>query len=169
MNSFKDSQEAAYRRLMRDAVRKGGFSKSERDVTLAILNMWFHHRNGPKGFIHPSRKMIAKKADVSVKTVSRTLAMLRGFGALVPVSGTRGGKSHATQYKVDDLGLYQLCGGDMQKIIAAMTPAKRDKCPGINGAQSGTKCPTVYSNVQGAESLAKNANVIGFPDRREVS
>lgn len=107
---FKDSQEAAFRRMVRDAVRKGPFTRAERDVTLAIINHWFHHKGGAKPFIHPSREAVAKKAKVSVKTVSRALEMLRTIEALRPVSGIGGGKAKATQYKVSLPHLMAYCG-----------------------------------------------------------
>lgn len=146
-NSFKDSQEAAYRRLMRGWVRRAPFTKAERDVTLAILNVWFHHRNGAKKYIHPSRYALANKAGVSVKTVSRALETLRSGGALVVMSDTKGGRSTATRYRVDDLCLLAMCGVDIAEMNAAMSGVKRDICPGKNGKKSGTKCPTVKINV----------------------
>lgn len=145
--AFRDSHEAAYRRLMRWWVRKAPFTKAERDVTLALLNVWFHHRNGPKKYIHPSRRKIAKTAGVSVKTVSRALDTLRMGGALVVMSDTKGGRNTATRYRFDDLSLLAMCGVDIPEIVAAMTPIKRDICPGKNGQKSGTKCPTVITNV----------------------
>lgn len=108
--AFKDSQEAAMRRMVRTAVRNGPFTRAERDVTLAIVNHWFHHKSGPKGFIHPSREAIAKKAKVCVKTVSRSLDVLRGNTILVPVSGIGGGKAKATRYNVDLHSLMVVCG-----------------------------------------------------------
>jgi len=109
---FKDSQEAAFRRIVRQAIRKGPFTKGERDVTLALVNLWFHHRNGPKGYIHPSRKMLAERAGVSVRTVASTLAMLRAGDMIVPVSGLRGGKAKATRYKVNARQVMVFCGVD---------------------------------------------------------
>lgn len=110
MTSFKDSQEAAFRRLVRGAIRKSEMTKSERDVTLAFVNHWLHHRNGKKAFVHPGREQIAKKAKVTVKTVSRTLAMLRAAGVLVPLKHLNGGKGKATEYRVNISALMVLCG-----------------------------------------------------------
>jgi hypothetical protein len=110
--SFKASQEAAFRRLIRDSIKRGSFTKSERDVTLTVINHWLHHKGGAKPFIHPSREAIAKKAGVSIRTVASCFGMLRAAGILVPVSGIRGGKGKATQYKVDARALMVLCGCD---------------------------------------------------------
>lgn len=112
MSSFKDSQEAAFRRLVRQAIRKGDLTKGERDVTLAIVNLWFHHRNGPKGYIHPGREKLAKSAGVTVKTVSRTLASLRAAGVLTPLNGVSGGGKTPTHYTVNTHALLVLCGCD---------------------------------------------------------
>ena len=48
-----DDGEAAFRRAVRDAIRKSPLSKSEQAVTLALANLWFHHK--PKGEMHPGR------------------------------------------------------------------------------------------------------------------
>lgn len=108
---FKDSQEAAMRRMVRDAIRKGPFTKGQRDVALAIVNHWFHH-NGKRAPIHPGRDKLARKSGVTVKTVSRTLGMLRAAGVLVPVSSLRGGWGSATKYRVNIAALMTLCGCD---------------------------------------------------------
>ena len=120
--SFKDSQEAAFRRVVRDCIKGGPLTKSERDVTLALVNIWFHHRNGPKGFIHPSREQIAKKTGVTVKTVSRTMGLLRDLEVLKPVSGIKGGQGKSTQYKVDVWTLCAFCGADWLPAFTQNVP-----------------------------------------------
>ena len=57
MTSFIDSNEAAFRRAVRDAIRKSALTKSEQAVTLALANLWFHHK--AKGEMHPGREKIA--------------------------------------------------------------------------------------------------------------
>lgn len=111
MKSFKDSQEAAFRRMVRDAVRKAAMTKGERDVTLAIVNYWFHHKGTGKP-IHPGREKLAKRAGVSLRTVASTLAMLRAAGVLNPVSNLKGGFKTATRYQVNVSALLSLCGCD---------------------------------------------------------
>ena len=108
---FKDSQEAAFRRVVRDAVRKADFTKAERDVTLALVNFWFHHKSSGKP-IHPGREKLAIRAGVSVRTVASTLAMLRAASVLVPVANLNGGFKTATRYTVNIPHLLTLCGCD---------------------------------------------------------
>lgn len=111
ITSFKDSQEAAFRRIVRDAIRKGPFTKSERDVTLALVNHWFHHKSKSDP-IHPGRDLLARKARVTEKTVSRTLSKLRAVFILDPVSNLSGGFQTATKYRVNVRALLWLCGCD---------------------------------------------------------
>lgn len=156
--AFKDSQEAAFRRMLRDAIKRGPFTKSERDVTLAMANHWLHHKGGRKPFIHPSREIMAKKAGVSVKTVSRVLDTLRTIGAIVPVSGLKGGKGKATQYSFKAWQLMAYCGCDWLDEFARgasiNVPVSNAKCPGIVG----TKCPTVLTDV------SSNLSQVGYGD-----
>lgn len=108
--AFKDSHEAAFRRMVRGAIKKGPFSRAERDITLAIVNHWFHHKGGPKKFIHPSREAIAKKSGTCVRSVASAFAMLRDCDILRPVSGMNGGRHKATHYTVDVWKLMVFCG-----------------------------------------------------------
>jgi len=115
--SFKDSQEAGFRRMVRDAIRRGPFTKSERDVTLAVVNHWFHHKGGPQSSIRPGRDALAKKAGVSVRTVASVLSMLRTIEAIEPVTGLNGGYLHGgrgmtTHYTVNPWPLMVFCGCD---------------------------------------------------------
>jgi DNA-binding transcriptional ArsR family regulator len=107
--SFKDSQEAALRRVIRAVIRRGPFTKSEKAVVLAFINHWFHHKSSAKGVVHPGRKKLAKRADVSIRTVSSTLNMLRDHGAIIAVDRLRGLDGKATEYKVDTVALTALC------------------------------------------------------------
>ena len=79
---FKDSQEAAFRRLVRDEIRRGPFTKGQRDAFLVFINHWFHHRNSKGGMVHPGRKKIAQKSKVTIKTVSRLFEILRHYGVI---------------------------------------------------------------------------------------
>ena len=139
MTSFKDSQEAAFRRIVRAAVRSGPFSKSEQDVVMAFMNHWLHHRNSIKGCVHPGRERIAKKARVSIKTVQRTFAMLRDHGAIVAVGHLNGLQGKATEYEVDLDAFY------------ALSRKSKDDLALIGGTNvpfsSGTKCPAVLDNI----------------------
>jgi len=109
IQKFTDSNEARFRRDVRADVRKGPFTKSERDVVLAFVNHWFQHRKSPKGFVHPGRTKLAKRAGVSIATVKRTLAMLRDNGAIVPVGYLEGLHGKATEYTIDTIALTELC------------------------------------------------------------
>lgn len=124
--SFADSQEAAFRRVIRASVRKGPFTKSEREVVLAFVNHWLNHRNSTKGVVHPGRQKLAKKAGVHVNTVKSTLRLLREQGAIIAIAHLNGLYGNATEYAVDVDALFDLC-------------AKKKGDPALNGGQN---CPT---------------------------
>lgn len=130
--TFEKSQEAAFRRLVRQAIRKGPFTKSERDITLALFNHWFHHKNGPKSYIHPGRKKLAKKAGVTEKTVSRCLSMLRVSGVIRPLGPLKGNRYKATEYAVDPYALFVLCGCDWVDHFVRNVPSRM---PGMSHLQ----------------------------------
>ena len=115
--AWKDSMDAAIRRLVREAVRKGPFTKGQRDVVLAICNLWFHHKGG-EGFIHPGREKLAKRSGVSVRTVASTLALLRSCHAVSPVSNLRGGYGKSTRYVVDIWAVLKHCGVEIPEVIS---------------------------------------------------
>lgn len=113
MKNFKDSQEAEFQRMMRRTLCNcPDMTNGERAVTMAIMNHWFHHKSGPKNYIHPSRKSIAKKARVSVATVKRTLGMLRSACVITSIGRENGGWHNATRYKFNTINFLTLCGGD---------------------------------------------------------
>lgn len=146
---FADSQEASFRRLIRDAIRKGPFTKSERDVTLAFVNHWFHHRNGSKRVIHPGRDKLAKKAGVTIKTVSRCLDVLRHYGAIEATACLHGLHGKATEYTVDVVRLLALCA------------LKKDAVR-YNG---GTNVPTA-----GRDKMSRRScDVVPFPSKVSTS
>lgn len=119
------------RRLVRDAIRKGPFTKSQRDVTLAVLNHWFHHKAKSQP-IHPGREKLAAKAKVSIRTVATTLAMLRAAGVLTAVSNLKGGHDTATKYRVNMPALLTLCGCDwLDDFIAGYARNCTVVAPGI--------------------------------------
>lgn len=98
----KSAQEANY--LRRIICKSTKLTKSERDVLLVIVNLWLHHRYGPEGVIRPGRKFIAKRADVCLNTVKRSLSRFRDMGIIWAVQYAQGG-TKATRYKVDLLAL----------------------------------------------------------------
>lgn len=106
---FQDSQEAAFRRAIRRTIAKGPFTKSEKAVALAFFNHWFFHRKYKDGIVYPGRERIAKKADVSIKTVSNVFSMLRHYGVLIPHAHLNGLQGNATEYSVNHIALLDLC------------------------------------------------------------
>lgn len=110
--AFRDSAASAFQRLVRTTIRKSGLTKGQQAVTLAVVNLWFHHKSGPGAVIYPGREKLAKKADVSVRTVATTLDMLRAAGVLRVVSHPKGGRA-ATRYRVRVTPLLILCGADL--------------------------------------------------------
>jgi len=108
--NFRDSQEAKFRTETRRFIRKGPFTKSQRDVVLAFVNHWFANRRKKDGVVHPGREKLAKKAGVSVNTVKRTLALLRATGAIRAEAHLGGLEGNATEYTVDMAALIALCG-----------------------------------------------------------
>lgn len=142
---FKASQEAAFRRVVRATIRKAPFTKSERDVTLALVNHWFFHRNGKKGYIHPGREKLAKKANVSVKTASRCLGFLRSIGAITATAHLAGLHGDATEYTVNIVTLLHIC--ELKSEVLR-----------VNG---GTNGPT-----RGRDKMShRSCDVIAFPSQ----
>ena len=166
--NFADSQEAQYRRFVRKCItsHRSGLRKNERDMLLAIVNLWFHHRNSPKGHIHPGREKIAKRANVSVRTVATFLKVLRGAGVIVVVGRPNGEGKKPTCYTVNIDCLLEFCGvefpetvaGELAEVACNFAPyfahQKRQ-----NGVQ---KLHTVNTNVRTCPSHDGN-NVIPFP------
>lgn len=108
--NFSDSQEATFRRFVRGSVRNAPLSRAERDIVMALVNLWLEHRKKADGVIHPGRKRIARKAKVSIITVARCFAKLREKGALAVVSHGRGEGQKPTHYRVDYDNLMKVCG-----------------------------------------------------------
>lgn len=125
--TFSDSQEAAFRRVTRQEIRRGPFTKSEREVVLAFFNHWFHHRKSPKGVVHPGRKKLARRAKVSIATVKRTLALLRSHHVIEATAHLEGLHGNATEYTVCTVALSILC----------------QKKKGNIRVDGGSNCPTV--------------------------
>jgi len=162
MSDFKDSREDKHRRLVRSKIRKGPLTKSQRDVTLALVNHWFHHKGGAKGYVHPGRKKLAKKAGTSVRTVASTLAILRDWGVLKVVAHLHGLHGNATEYLVDEYALIAFCDEVSAKQIARLATNGVQNCTGA-GVQ---KLHTVINNVERNPSQeVRTLNVVRFPLR----
>lgn len=167
---FKDSQENAFRRLTRQAIRSGIKNKHHRDVVLAIINHWFHHKSGPKDYIHPSRSRIAKIADVSVRTVATVLSKMREAGVLIPVSTLNGGRSFSTRYKVDHVALFVMCGKDWTKrFLSAFSEVKALKGVVIKRAADPQCYNNSYNLAKGKTNNHSNHEVSTAPKATEVA
>ena len=153
--SFKDSQEAHFRRVVRDAIRKADLTKSERDVLLALTNMWMHHKGG-RGEVHPGREKLAHRAGVTTKTVSRCLSKFRDAGVLSVVSNLKGGWGKATRYEVNLVSLFQFCGRSFPEFV-----------PGYLVEQNVPHShPKMSHNMRDKMSHGYNNNVLPFPSQR---
>ena len=72
--------------------------------------------------MHPGRAKMAGKAQVSIKTVTRTMAKLRNAECLVPVSHEKGGRA-ATRYRLRPLGLMVFCGARLPDWVRGNSPS----------------------------------------------
>ena len=109
MKKFKDGDEYFLRHIVRAGVRKSAMTRCERDVTIVLLNLWLHHRNGPTKVIRPGRERVAKKSGSSVRTVASVMAKLRKAGVIKAVAYAKGG-NNATRYTMDLIALMEFCG-----------------------------------------------------------
>lgn len=127
---FKDSSEAALRRLYRSAVRKSKtLTRCQRDVTLAWLNHWLHHKNKRQP-IHPGNCRIMRVAQVSRRTAISTARMLEASDVLRPVRHENGGRGKATEYAFNVHALMVLCGAtwfeEYMRAAGQFAPFRRD-------------------------------------------
>ena len=106
---FKGSDEYQMRRFVRRAIAQSDLTRAEKEITIAIANLWFHHRNGPEKIIRPGRKRLARQTKVTIKTVSRTFRALKSAGAITAIRNPRGGVK-PTHYTVNLPALMALCG-----------------------------------------------------------
>ena len=112
--SFSNTSEHEHRQFMRRAVRKAKISKNERDVVLALMNIWFVRKSD--GEMHPGRKKIAKMAGVSVRTVAAIMARMREADALLVVSHGKGGRA-STRYQMNLENLIVFLGYELPRVI----------------------------------------------------
>lgn len=143
---FNAGSEAAFRRVIRNQIRKGPFTKGQRDVALAFFNHWFFHRTSTKKVVHPGRDKLARKAGVTIRTVTRTLDILRAHGAIIAVAHLEGLHGKATEYVVDIVAMTELC--DLKKTDIR-----------VNG---GTNCTAVGRDTMSRRSC----DVLPFPSHR---
>jgi hypothetical protein len=144
---FSKTVEARFQRQLRADVRKSALTRSEKDVLIAFLNHWFHHRH--KGPVHPGRKKLAKRANVHINSVKATLAMLREFGAIEATAFLFGKCGNATEYTVSLPHLEALC---RTPKVALKAYRAVNRGPKMSGSREDKKCPPSY-----------DATVIPFP------
>ena len=108
-SNFRQSPEHQLRRFVRKAIRNSKMTRGQKEITTSIVNLWFHHRNGPEGIIRPGRKRLARQAGVTIVTVSRSLSMLKTAGVLTATKNPKGGV-RPTHYIVNLNNLMALCG-----------------------------------------------------------
>jgi hypothetical protein len=143
-NSVKDyasSQEATFRRRMRDHVRKSALTRAEKDILTAFLNHWFVHRH--KGAVHPGKAKLAKKAKVSARSVKYTLSLLRTLKVLKAVAyetgNVSGERGRATEYEVDAAKLVSMCELPPEVMRAVRKGANSRNTGGKNAPFKGAK------------------------------
>lgn len=163
MIKFESSIEASWRRYLRSSVRLSAMTQGQKSVTLALLNLWLHHRKGSKGYIHPGRAKIAKKTKLTEKTVSRTMAVLRTAGVLQVRRRLHGEGQRPTEYTMDMLSMLELCGAEIpewtpgrlvelrNEVAGQMSHHLWSKCP----ATGGSKCPTVLNSPRDCKNASE--------------
>jgi hypothetical protein len=182
MAEFQLTIEASWRRYLRYCVRRSAMTPGQRAVTLALLNLWLHHRKGDKGYIHPGRAKIAKATRYTEKTVSRAMAVLREAGALRARKRLHGEGQHPTEYTMDLLALLVLCGaeipewapGKLVEFDGYTMPSGNEVAGQVshqNGRECPTtgdrKCPTAYSNGERSTKSATKTDLQGGDDEGE--
>lgn len=132
--AWRDGEAASFRRLIRDAVRKGPFTRAERDITLATVNHWIYHASHGAQYMHPGRAKIGKKAQASEASVKRLFSRLRRASVLWAQAHIRGGRGKATEYTVDLIALLKFCGceipeaaeGYLQRLSGGHKPGQKE-------------------------------------------
>ena len=179
MTDFRKSMEAAFRRTVRQAIKRAPLTRAEREITIVLTNLWFVHRNGQFGFIHPSKRAIAKRARCTERTVQRCLQMLKGADVLTITKNEKGGKRLAPHYRLSITALLTLCNADIPtetegylkamhttdsespidgKSNGKLPQPKGDKCLPLGGSERETKCLPVYSTYIGWPNGRENTN-----------
>lgn len=132
-----------------DLLLNSTLSSAHRDPAIAIVAYWFLYKGDSKGYIHPSRKQIAKASRVSERTVSTVMKKLRDCGVLIALSTLNGGRSFSTRYKVDLDALKGIQDPDFadSKSMKKSNDSNvvGDICPYFI-MNDGTKIPNIFSN-----------------------
>jgi hypothetical protein len=113
---FRDSIEWQMRNLLRKALRGAPMSADQRNIAEKFLNLWIYYRNGPRRYIQPGMAKIAKCTMTSLRTVTRTTAVLREAGVMNAVGTPAGGKVNA-RYTMDVDALLMFCGYEAPMLV----------------------------------------------------
>lgn len=162
-------QSRAERREMRAIIQKikrDQLTKSQKMLLEVIVNLWFAHRFG-EGVIRPGRSRLAKRCDVSLRTVETALAEFRAHGIVEAVAFLKGG-SKATRYIVHLDKIRQLRGGAAPKArdghLARLDDEPKAGVPGENcSADPRKNC----SRKEDVPLTAQPASSVESPAKKE--
>ena len=113
LTSYNDSNEASWRRLIRLSIRNAdtrNLTKTEREITLALVNEWIARENRLSTSVKINRKRLSEKACCSQSTVSTCIEKLSRAGALSQIK--------RDEFKIYLYDLMLLCGCDWVKHLS---------------------------------------------------
>jgi hypothetical protein len=117
-SDFKNSPEYAFRRLIRAVISKNlDLTATQRLILRKMCDDWFYHKSGPKGFIHPGRKRLAKHACCKIVTVARALDKFRKLGLIRVVGHSHGQGQKPTEYIINEGRILEYCGIEIPETI----------------------------------------------------
>lgn len=114
--NFADSQAMLWHRFVRKSIKGAPITRAQRDVLVSVFNFWVHHQGKGNALVYPGREKLARRAKVTIKTVSRSLALFRERDVLTVVSHPKGGWGTATHYALNLDALLMLCGHSLPVV-----------------------------------------------------
>lgn len=138
MSDFVNTAEAALRRVFRQAVKRSSMTRTEKEITMVILNLWLYYRHST-GFIHPSKALIARRAKCSRASVKRCLQTLKTVGVLIVIRHAKGGKRLAPHYLMDMSQLAEFCGAGIPAEFEGILAEFDDAIAAFRAAGKGLK------------------------------
>ena len=156
---FEKSQEAAFRRNLRRIITQSNLTRCERDITMALVNHWLHHRKKNDGVVHPGREKLAKRSGASLASVKRTLAMLRDAKVVRAVAHLEGRGRCATEYRLYPDRLIAFLSGSNEPPSAI----RGVKSHPMRGVRMSPRISTVSVKL---EPKPEASNVIPFRKRK---
>ena len=150
-----------FRRIIRKDKGKR-LTRAETEILVTLFNLWMYHRNGPKGYIHPSREKLAKKCKCSVVTVARAFSEFRKLGIAVPRDpNLKAGQGKANRYSLDLSKIQELFEPSNVRVLpGVLVPLWRQNDP-LSGPQNDTLNP--YQN----DTLSIETVICRFPVKGE--